>query len=40
MLDPRYVNGHIEVYEDGIFQFSCDTMAEATREMVYGDDKE
>ena len=33
MYKPRSVNGHIEVYLDGVFQFSCDDMAEAQREM-------
>lgn len=33
MLEPKFVNGHVEVYKDGIFLFSCDNMAEARREM-------
>lgn len=33
MWEPKNVNGHIEVFKDGVFQFSCDNMAEAHREM-------
>ena len=38
MYEPRYVNGHVEVYKDGVFQFSCDDMAEFRREMAVLDD--
>lgn len=33
MYELRYVNGHIEVYLGGVFQFSADTIAEAKREI-------
>lgn len=33
MYEPVYVNGHVEVFLDGVFQFSADDMAEAHREM-------
>lgn len=33
MYEPKYVNGHVEVFKDGVFQFSCDTMGEASREL-------
>lgn len=32
MYDYRYVNGHVEVYLDGKFQFSADNIGEARRE--------
>ena len=32
-MEFRNVNGHIEVYIDGVFQFSADTMSEALREL-------
>ena len=28
------INGHIEVFLSGVFQFSADTMAEAQRELL------
>jgi len=31
-MEFRNVRGHIEVYLDGVFQFSADTMVEAKRE--------
>ena len=31
--ERRYVDGHVEVYLYGQFQFSADTMAEAYREL-------
>lgn len=33
MYEFRHVRGHIEVYLDGKFEFSADTMAEAYREL-------
>lgn len=33
MVEFRNVLGHIEVYVDGVFQFSADTMAEAKHEL-------
>lgn len=33
MVEYRNVLGHIEVYVDGVFQFSADTMAEAKHEL-------
>lgn len=33
MYEFRGVRGHIEVYENGIFILSADTMAEAYREL-------
>lgn len=33
MIEYRNVNGHIEVYVDGVFSFSADTMTEARNEM-------
>ena len=33
MYEFRYVKGHIEVYLDGKFQFSADTMKEAREEL-------
>ena len=32
-VEIRNVGGHYEVYIDGVFQFSADTMSEATREL-------
>ena len=34
MYEFRNVNGHIEVYLDGVFQFSADTKAEAMRDIL------
>jgi hypothetical protein len=36
LIEYRYVNGHVEVYENGVFLFSADTKAEAEREIEYG----
>lgn len=33
MYEFRYVRGHIEVFLDGEFQFSADTMREAEDEL-------
>lgn len=33
MYEYRSVNGHIEVYLDGIFQFSADSQHEADEEL-------
>lgn len=33
MYDYKYVKGHIEVYLNGIFQFSADNMSEVRREL-------
>ena len=33
MLEFRYVRGHIEVYRQGEFLFSADTMSEAREEL-------
>lgn len=33
MYDMRYVNGHVEVFHGGVFQFSADDKAEAMREL-------
>lgn len=33
MLEFRNVRGHIEVYEDGVFKFSADTIDEALDEL-------
>lgn len=33
MYEFRHVKGHIEVYLDGKFQFSADTMQEAREEL-------
>ena len=35
----RHVGGHVEVFLDGVFQFSADTMAEALRDINRGDDE-
>lgn len=32
-MEILYVNGHVEVYENGVFLFSADTKAEALREL-------
>lgn len=32
-MEFRNVNGHIEVYLDGVFLLSADTIAEAMREL-------
>lgn len=29
----KYVSGHYEVFRDGVFLFSADTMSEAVREL-------
>ena len=39
MYEFRHVNGHIEVYENGIFVLSADTMGEAYRE-VYSEESD
>lgn len=36
MYEFRHVNGHIEVFLDGEFQFSADTMQEAYSELKAG----
>lgn len=33
--DFKYVKGHVEVYLDGVFQFSADDISEARRELRY-----
>lgn len=33
MWEIKSINGHIEVYLGGVFQFSADTKAEALREI-------
>ena len=33
MYEFRYVKGHVEVFLDGVFQFSADTMKEAEDEL-------
>lgn len=33
MTEYRYVRGHVEVFVDGVFHVSADTMAEAHKEM-------
>lgn len=32
-MEFRRVNGHVEVYLDGVFLFSADTLAEARQEL-------
>ena len=32
-MEFRNVRGHIEVYIDGVFQFSADTISEAKEEL-------
>lgn len=32
-IEYRHVRDHVEVYVDGVFHFSADTMAEAHKEM-------
>ena len=36
----RHVRGHVEVYLNGVFQSSADTMAEAVHEICSGGDDE
>lgn len=36
MYTYEYKNGHVEVYLDGVFQFSADTMQEAEEETRGG----
>lgn len=36
MYEFRHINGHIEVFLDGEFQFSADTMQEAYSELKAG----
>ena len=33
MFEFRYVRGHVEVFLNGVFQFSADNMTEARREL-------
>lgn len=34
MYDMKYINGHVEVYDEhGVFQFSADNEAEARKEL-------
>ena len=33
MYEICYVRGHVEVFLDGVFQFSADTREEAIREL-------
>ena len=33
MYEFRHVNGHIEVYLNGVFQFSADNMREVREEL-------
>lgn len=33
MYQFRWVRGHVEVFKDGVFQFSADTMREAREEV-------
>ena len=33
MIDYRNVGGHIEVYINGVFSFSVDTLSEAIKEF-------
>ena len=33
MYDYKYVKGHVEVYLNGVFQFSADNISEAKREL-------
>lgn len=35
LIEYRYVHGHVEVYQNGVFLFSADTKAEAEREIEY-----
>lgn len=35
MYEFRNVMGHIEVYLNGVFQFSADTLAEAQEDILY-----
>lgn len=34
MIEFRHIRGHIEVFENGIFLFSADTMAEAHKMLL------
>lgn len=38
MYDFKSVKGHVEVYLDGVFQFSADSMSEARRELRCDDE--
>lgn len=38
MYDFKSVKGHVEVYLDGVFQFSADNMSEARRELRCDDE--
>ena len=40
MYDFRPVRGHVEVYLDGVFQFSADTRAEAEAEIQHKQEEE
>ena len=40
MIEYRHVRGHVEVFLDGVFCFSADTMGEAYREVSEMLDKE
>ncbi len=35
MYEFRYVRGHVEVFLNGKFQFSADTMSEARKEFKH-----
>ena len=35
MYDFKFVRGHVEVYLDGVFQFSADDIGEARRELRF-----
>lgn len=35
----KHVRGHVEVFLNGVFQFSADTMAEAMHELREEDEK-
>jgi len=37
MYEFRYVKGHVEVFLNGVFQFSADNMEEARREVAAHD---
>lgn len=37
MYEFRHVKGHIEVFLNGEFQFSADTMSEARKELEQGE---
>lgn len=36
VIEYKYVNGHVEVYDGNVFLFSTDTIEEAIREMSGG----